>query len=76
MPSLKHLDFLQSAIGRMGRNSFQMKSWNVALASAVIGSLRQRIRIHGGPLLHLCPTVSNKSIRVNDAFWLAPAPTN
>jgi hypothetical protein len=37
MPSLKHPDFLQSAIGRMGRNSFQMKSWNVALASAVIG---------------------------------------
>lgn len=37
MVSEKHLDFIQSAIARMGSNSFQMKSWNVALASAAIG---------------------------------------
>jgi hypothetical protein len=37
MPAEKHLEFIQSAIARMGTNSFQMKSWNVALASAAIG---------------------------------------
>ena len=33
----KHLEFIQSAISRMASNSFQMKSWNVALATAAIG---------------------------------------
>jgi hypothetical protein len=37
MPSEKHLEFIQSAIARMAGNSFQMKSWNVALAAAAIG---------------------------------------
>ena len=37
MPSEKHLDFIQAAISRMGANSFQMKSWNVGLATAAIG---------------------------------------
>jgi hypothetical protein len=37
MAQEKHLEFIQSAIARMGSNSFQMKAWNVALASAAIG---------------------------------------
>jgi len=37
MVSEKHLDFIQSAIARMGANSFQMKAWNVGLATAAIG---------------------------------------
>jgi hypothetical protein len=37
VPSEKHLDFINGVIGRLAGNSFQMKSWNVALAAAVIG---------------------------------------
>ena len=37
MPNEKHLEFIQGAIARMAGNSFQMKSWNVALATAAIG---------------------------------------
>jgi hypothetical protein len=33
----KHLDLIQAAISRMAGNSFQMKAWNVALASAAVG---------------------------------------
>ena len=29
----KHLEFIQSIIARLAGNSFQMKGWNVALAS-------------------------------------------
>ncbi len=33
----KHLEFIQSIIARLAGNSFQMKGWNVALATAAIG---------------------------------------
>jgi hypothetical protein len=33
----KDLDFIQAIITRLAGNSFQMKSWNIALGSAVIG---------------------------------------
>lgn len=33
----KHLEFLQAIITRMAGNSFQMKAWNVALATAAVG---------------------------------------
>jgi hypothetical protein len=38
MPSddaVKHLEFVQAAIDRMARNSFQLKSWSVALTSGL-----------------------------------------
>ncbi len=37
MPSEKHLDLISAVITRLAGNSFQMKSWNVALATAAIG---------------------------------------
>ena len=37
MPDPKHLEFIQSVVSRLAGNSFQMKSWNVALATAAIG---------------------------------------
>ena len=37
MPTEKHLEMIQAAITRMAGNSFQLKAWNVALTSAVIG---------------------------------------
>ena len=33
----KHLEFIQGVITRLAGNSFQMKAWNVALATAAIG---------------------------------------
>jgi hypothetical protein len=33
----KDLEFIQAILTRLAGNSFQMKGWNVALASAVIG---------------------------------------
>ncbi len=33
----KDLEFIEAIVTRLGANSFQMKGWNVGLASAVIG---------------------------------------
>ena len=33
----KYLDYIQSVISRMATNSFQVKSWSVALGSVIIG---------------------------------------
>jgi hypothetical protein len=33
----KHLEFLQAIITRLAGNSFQIKAWNVALATAAVG---------------------------------------
>jgi hypothetical protein len=33
----KHLDYLQTAIGRMASQSFLVKGWSVTLAAAALG---------------------------------------
>ena len=33
---LKHLDFIQNVITRMNTNSFQIKSWTIAIVSALL----------------------------------------
>jgi hypothetical protein len=33
----KHLEFIEAIINRVANNSFQIKGWNVALATAAIG---------------------------------------
>lgn len=33
---IKHLEFIQGVINRMGSNSFQMKGWMVAIVSALL----------------------------------------
>lgn len=33
---IKHLEFIQSIINRMGSNSFQMKSWMITIVSALL----------------------------------------
>lgn len=35
---IKHLEFIQGVIDRMGSNSFQMKSWMLVVATALLGS--------------------------------------
>ena len=34
---IKHLEFIQGVINRMGSNSFQMKGWMLAIVSALLG---------------------------------------
>jgi hypothetical protein len=64
MPSEKHLDFVQSAIARMASNSFQMKSWNVALASATIGFAAAKDSHPRAAVLAMVPSF---------VFWLLDA---
>jgi hypothetical protein len=64
MPVEKHLDFIQSAIGRMAGNSFQMKSWNVALASAAIGFAASKDSHHRAASLAIVPSL---------VFWFLDA---
>jgi hypothetical protein len=33
----KHLEFIEAIVNRLGSNSFQIKGWNVALATAAVG---------------------------------------
>ena len=35
-PRLKHLEFIQNVIVRMGSNSFRLKGWSVVLVSALL----------------------------------------
>lgn len=35
---IKHLEMIQKVIDRMGSNSFQMKSWMLVVATALLGS--------------------------------------
>jgi hypothetical protein len=37
MPNPDHLQMIQGVVERMGRNSFLLKSWTVALVAALIG---------------------------------------
>lgn len=67
MVSDKHLDFIQSAISRMAGNSFQMKSWNVALATAAIGFAVAKDSQHEAVILALIPSFV---FWVLDAYYL------
>jgi len=64
MPSEKHLEFIQSTISRMAGNSFQMKSWNVALATAAIGFAAAKDSHPKAAMLALVPSF---------VFWLLDA---
>jgi hypothetical protein len=63
-PSEKHLDFIQSAISRTASNSFQMKSWNVALASAAVGFAAAKDSHPRAAVLAVVPSL---------VFWLLDA---
>jgi hypothetical protein len=67
MPSDKHLEFIQSAISRMAGNSFQMKSWNVALATAAIGFAAAKDSHPKAAMLALIPSFV---FWVLDAYYL------
>lgn len=63
----KHLDFIQSTISRMASNSFQMKSWNVALATAAIGFVAAKGSHPKAAMLALIPSFV---FWVLDAYYL------
>jgi hypothetical protein len=60
MPSEKHLEMIVGIISRLAGNSFQMKSWNVALASAAIGFAAAKGAHTHAALLAVVPSA---------AFW-------
>jgi hypothetical protein len=60
----KPLEFIQAIITRLGGNSFQMKAWNVALMTAVIGFVATKDGRPAAAAYALAPSV---------AFWLLDA---
>lgn len=67
MPNEKHLEFIQGAIARMAGNSFQMKSWNVALATAAIGFAVAKDSHPKAAVLAILPALT---FWVLDAYYL------
>lgn len=53
---IKHLEFIQDAVSRMNSNSFQMKSWMLVIATALLGSFANTGN-QNFILLALLPTV-------------------
>ncbi len=53
---VKHLEFIQKVIDRMGSNSFQMKSWMLVVATALLGSYANTLN-KNFVLLAIFPTI-------------------
>ena len=64
---LKHLDFIQSAIGRLAQNSFLVKGWSILSVSAVL-AIAFRESSSAAPLLAILPTAM---FWVLDSYYLA-----
>ena len=63
---IKHLELIQDAIARMGSNSFQMKSWMLVVATALLGTFAITNN-KGLILLAILPTVIFWGL---DAYYL------
>jgi hypothetical protein len=68
MPSEKHLEFLQAAITRMAGNSFQMKAWSVAVASATVAFAAAKDSNPRVAVLGVVPIIAFWAL---DAYYLA-----
>jgi hypothetical protein len=53
----KPLEFIQAIIARMAGNSTQMKTWNVALATAAIGFVAAKDSKPGAAIYALVPAL-------------------
>lgn len=60
----KHLEFIQAIITRLAGNSFQMKAWNVALATAAVGFSATKDSHPTAAVLAVIPSI---------AFWYLDA---
>lgn len=68
MASEKHLEFLQAAVTRMAGNSFQMKAWSVAVASATVAFAAAKDSNPRVAVLGVVPIVAFWAL---DAYYLA-----
>jgi hypothetical protein len=64
----KHLEFIQGIITRLSGNSFQMKSWNVALATAAVGFAAAK---DSRPTLAVLSVVPAMAFWFLDAYYLS-----
>lgn len=64
----KPLEFMQAIIARLAGNSFQMKTWNVALATAAIGFAAAK---DGRPAAAMYALVPALVFWILDAYYLA-----
>jgi hypothetical protein len=64
----KHLEFIEGIISRLAGNSFQMKSWNVALATAAVGLEAAK---DSKPTLGVLAVVPAIAFWCLDAYYLA-----
>jgi hypothetical protein len=64
----KHLEFIQGIISRLAGNSFQMKGWNVALATAAVGFAAAK---DSRPTLAVLAVVPALAFWFLDAYYLA-----
>jgi hypothetical protein len=64
----KPLEFIQAIIARLAGNSFQMKTWNVALATAAIGFVAVKDGKPGAAVYALAPAIV---FWILDAYYLA-----
>lgn len=53
---IKHLEFIQGVITRMGSNSFQMKGWMIAIVSALLAIYAADKQNHMYALVAILPT--------------------
>ncbi len=60
----KHLEFIQAITKRLASNSFQMKAWNVALATAAVGFAASKDSHPPAAVLAVVPSI---------AFWFLDA---
>lgn len=64
----KPLEFIQAIIARLSGNSFQMKAWNVALATAAVGLAAAK---DGNPRPVIYAIVPAFALWLLDAYYLA-----
>jgi hypothetical protein len=67
-PDPKHLDLIEGIINRLAGNSFQMKSWNVALATAAVGFAAAK---DSHPAAAVFVVVPSLALWFLDAYYLA-----
>ena len=64
----KHLEFIEGIINRLGGNSFQIKGWNVALATAAVGFAASKDSHPTAAALAVVPSIA---LWFLDGYYLA-----
>jgi hypothetical protein len=64
----QHLEFIEGVIDRLGGNSFQIKGWNVALATAAVGFAASKDSHPTAAALAVVPSIA---LWFLDGYYLA-----